>query len=124
MINSRQPPGQMIRLLIRRRHRHPESNILRRSRHSRDDSQRLVHRPLRPRDDSRVEVPGPLVYVVSAQDVGDEDPVEFRRLEKLRELNPVVDVVEPVGLVFGMCPETGRLVAAAYSIPLQLLNRF
>jgi hypothetical protein len=39
--------------------------------------------------------------------------MELRRLEELRELNPVIDIVEAVRFVFGVAPETGRLVAAA-----------
>jgi hypothetical protein len=103
----------MIRLLIRRCNRNPKPNILGGSRHRRNDRERLIDGPLRTRRDGWSKVPGALVHVVAAEDVRDEDAVEFGALEELRELDPVVDVVESVGFVFGVCPEARRLVAAA-----------
>jgi hypothetical protein len=114
MIHRRKPARKMIRLLIRRRNRNPKPDILRGGRHRRNDSKRLIYRPLRARRDGRIQIPGSLVHVVAAEDVGDEDAVEFCALEELRELDPVVYVVEPVGFVFGVGPEARGLVAAAY----------
>jgi hypothetical protein len=113
MIHRRKPARKMIRLLIRRRNRNPKPNILRGGRHRRDDRERLIHRPLRTRRNGRIQVPGSLVHVVAAEDVGDEDAVELCALEELRQLDPVVYVVEAVRLVFRVGPEAWGLVAAA-----------
>jgi hypothetical protein len=39
--------------------------------------------------------------------------MEFRGLKQLRELDPVVDIVEAMGFVLGVYPEARGLVAAA-----------
>lgn len=46
MINCRQPSSQMVRLLIRRGNRDPKTNILCRSSHGGDHSQRFINGPL------------------------------------------------------------------------------
>jgi hypothetical protein len=65
MINSRKTPSQMVRLLICRGHCHSEPDIFRDSCHSRDDGQRLVHRPLCPRYDRRIKVSGSFVHIIT-----------------------------------------------------------
>lgn len=66
VVDSRQSPGQMVWLLIRRSNSHTESNILRCGGHSRYDSERLIHRPLRARDNRRIEIARSLVHIISA----------------------------------------------------------
>lgn len=66
VVDSRQSPGQMVRLLVRRSNSHTEPNILRCGGHSRDNSERLIHRPLRARDNRRIEITRSLVHIISA----------------------------------------------------------
>jgi hypothetical protein len=56
----------MIRLFVRRRHRHPESDILCRGRHGRNDGQRLIHGPLRAGRNGGFEIARAFVDVVAA----------------------------------------------------------
>lgn len=44
----------------------------------------------------------------------DEDSVELGRLQQLRQLRPMLDVVEAVRFVLGVAPQAWRLVAAAF----------
>ena len=128
----------MVRLLVRRRHRHPEPDAFRHRRHRRHDRQRLVDRPLRARGDRRPQVAGALVHVVAAcrflsirhptflqkkparkgwgrtKDICDKDPVELGRLQQLRQFRPMLDVVEAVRFVLRVAPQAWRLVAAAF----------
>lgn len=64
------------------------------------------------------EVAGTGVDVVAAEDVGDEEGVEVSALEELGEGGPVVDGGEVGGLVGGVAPEAGGLVAGAYVVVL------
>ena len=114
MVNRRQTSGQVIRRLVGRRGRDAKANVLRHSRHGRDDSQRLVDRPLGARHNGRVQVPGALVDIVAPEHIGNEDPVELGGLEQLGQLGPVVDIIKAPGLVVGMLPQPGRLVATAH----------
>lgn len=123
MVDSRQAPGQVIRLLICRRNGDAKAQVLGRSSHGRHDSQRLIDRPLSSRDDGRVKVARALVDVVSAEHVCNEDAMKFGGFEQLGQLDPVVHVVEAPGLVVGVAPEARRLVAAAFfSINERLLE--
>ena len=54
-----------------------------------------------------------VVYVVAAEDVCDEDSVEFGLFELLGEVDPVFDGVEVGGSIVGVLPEAGGLVAGA-----------
>lgn len=123
MVDSRQSPGQMVRLLICRRNRDSKAQILCSSSHGRYDSQWFIDRPLGSRDDSRIEVARSLVDIVSAEHVCNENAMEFGGFEQLGQLDPVVHVVEAPGLVIGVVPEAGRLVAAAfYSLSIMYIN--
>jgi len=112
MVHRRQPPSKMIRLLIRRRHRDAKPNILRRGGHRRNNRQGLIHRPLGAGNGRRVK--RALVDVVAAEDVSNKYAVELGLLKQFGELNPVIDISEAPGLVVGVTPEAGRLVAAAW----------
>jgi hypothetical protein len=113
MIHRTQPPRQMIRRLIRRRHRDSEPNTRRRGRHGAHHTQRLVDGPLRARDHRCVETA--IVDVVAAEHVGDEDAMDLGGLEETCKTHPVRDRVEFVRAVGGVAPEARRLVAAAWS---------
>lgn len=45
--------------------------------------------------------------------IGDEDPVKFGFLQGLRQLNPVLDVIEAPRFVLWVAPQTRGLVATA-----------
>lgn len=112
MIERRKPSSEMIRLLIRRSHRNPEPKALRRRSHRRDDGQRLVDGPLRCAPNRRLQAV--LVHVVAAENVGDEDAVEFAAFEKLRERGPVREGIEIRRLVVRVFPEAGGVVPRAH----------
>lgn len=122
MVDSRQAPGQVVRLLISRRNRHAKAQVLGGSSHGRHDSQGLIDRPLSSRDYGRVEVSRTFVDVVSAQHVCNENAMKLGGFEQLGQLDPVVHVVEAPGLVVGVAPEAGRLVAAACFLSMRALQ--
>ena len=64
VVNRGQPPSQVVGLLVRSGYRHAKSNALGGGSHGRNNYQRLIHRPLRARDDSGFE--GFFVDIVSA----------------------------------------------------------
>jgi hypothetical protein len=114
MVNRTQPPGKMIRLLVRRRHRAAEAYTFGDSRHGRYERQRLVDGPLRAGFDRVVERLA--VHVVAAEDICDEDAVELGGFELFGEVGPVFEGVEVGGLIVGVPPEAGGLVARALGL--------
>ena len=55
VVEGGQPPSQVVRLLISRRHCDSEADALGHRSHGRDDGQGLVYRPLRAGDDGRIQ---------------------------------------------------------------------
>jgi hypothetical protein len=94
----------MIRLLVRGRNSDAEADILRRSGHGRHNSQGLMDRPLC--RCSGCGVKRPLVDIIAAEHVGDEDAMELGFLQQLGQVDPVVDIGEAERLVVGMSPES------------------
>lgn len=66
MIDCRQSPGEMVRLLICRRDCNAEADALCSRCHSRHNGQGLIDRPLCAGDHRRIEVLRTFIYVVSA----------------------------------------------------------
>ena len=63
-----------------------------------------------------------VVDIVAAEDVCDEDPVEFGVFELLGETYPVFDGIEVRGSIGGVLPETGGLVAGAYVLSVNIFD--
>ena len=59
---------------------------------------------------------GVVVNVVPSQDVCDEDAVKFGGFELLGEGDPVFDGVEIGGVIVGVFPKAGGLVAGAWGL--------
>ncbi len=99
MVYSRQPPCEVIRLLVGGRDRDAKANAFRSGGHGRHHGQGFVDGPLRTGADGRRQILGPAVHVVAAKHVGDEHAVEVAGFEELGKGGPVLDVVEVGGFV-------------------------
>jgi hypothetical protein len=135
MIDGAETPCQVVRLLVRCRDSNSEPKVCRRGSHGRNNSERLVHRPLGTRYYGRVCILWPLVHIVCTlhkcfslviyhvweqglyrityKHVCNEHAMEFAFFEKLCQLNPVFYIVEVPRLILGMSPQPWRLVTAA-----------
>src|ERR1700761_4075651 len=97
MIQRRQAASQMIRLLIGRRDGHPEADRFCHSRYSWYRGKWFMDWPLRPGSNRRIE--RLRVHVVAAEDVSDEDAVDFASLKELSQVCPMRQGIELVRLV-------------------------
>ena len=114
MIERRQPTGERVRMLEPGARRDPEPEMFGGVGHRRDEQQWIGHRDLGALANRRLVGAG--VHVVGAQDVGDEQPVETATLERLRQINPVVEGVVVPRPVVGMTPHTWRLMGYAVHV--------
>ena len=91
MIEGREAAGEGIGVFERHGCRQSKAQIASHGRHGRYDLERVVDRNLSGVPDSGVDVA--MEDVIDAEDVGDEDGVEFPAFENPREIRPVVQVL-------------------------------
>ena len=100
VVDGREPPREGVGCVVGCRGGDAEAEAVGRCRHCRDGVQGVVDGELGGGGDRGVQVRGAFVDVVAAEDVGEEDGVEFRILEFLGQRDPMVDVFVLPALVF------------------------
>lgn len=104
VVHRGEAPGERVGRVVRRAGRDAEDEVLGHGGHGRHRVQGVVHGELGPGREDRADVRRALVYVVWAQDVGDEHGVEAGTVEQPGQVCPEAELVVVGRLVARLVP--------------------